>query len=99
MSPTPDLNPPATCRAAVVVGPVRPLGIRAVPVPRPGAGEAVVRVECCTICGSDLHTLTGARTEPAPSILGHEILGVVHAVGDPAPLDLEGHPLGPGQRI
>lgn len=73
--------------------------MRTFAVPVLDAGEALVRVECCTICGSDLHTVTGARTEKAPSILGHEILGMVAAVGDPAPRDLEGQPLRPGDRI
>lgn len=69
------------------------------PLPRPGAGEALVRVECCTICGSDLHTITGARIEAVPSILGHEVLGFVEIVGDPPPCGIDGNPLCPGDRI
>ena len=58
-----------------------------------------MRVECCTICGSDLHTVTGAREEVAPSILGHEILGTVVRVGDTPPSCLDGRPLQPGDRV
>lgn len=45
------------------------------------AGERLVRVTACTICGSDLHTLAGRRTAPAPSILGHEAVGIEVATG------------------
>ena len=68
-------------------------------MPAPGPGEARARVECCTVCGSDLHTIRGARTEPAPSILGHEIIGVIDSTGDPAPCDIDGQPLQPGDRV
>lgn len=88
-----------TCRAGVFLGAGRPLELREFPLPVLEAGEALVRVECCTICGSDLHTVTGARTEAVPSILGHEVLGVVDAVGEPAPCDLAGAPLRRGDRI
>lgn len=81
------------------VGAGRPLELRRFTLPELEAGEALVRLECCTICGSDLHTVGGARNEPAPSVLGHEALGVVDAVGRPAPCDLQGRPLQPGDRI
>src|SRR5262245_26607630 len=89
----------STCQAAVFVGSGRPLEIRTFPLPTAGAGEALVRVECCTICGSDLHTVSGARTEATPSILGHEIVGIVESIGDPPPCDLVGSPLLKGDRI
>jgi putative phosphonate catabolism associated alcohol dehydrogenase len=41
------------------------------------AGEVLVRVSLATICGSDLHTLDGRRSAPAPCVLGHEAVGVV----------------------
>lgn len=55
--------------------------VRDVPVPALGAGELLVRVRLATICGSDLHTVTGRRTAACPSVLGHEAVGVVEAVG------------------
>lgn len=90
---------PDTCQAAVFVGAGQPLELRRLSLPELRENEALVRVECCTICGSDLHTITGARTERTPSILGHEILGVVEQVGSPAPAEIEGQPLRPGDRI
>jgi threonine 3-dehydrogenase len=88
-----------TCRASVFLGPGRRMEMREFPVPHPGAREALVRVECCTICGSDVHTFQGARTEPTPSILGHEVVGVVEETGDPPPEDLDGHLLRAGDRV
>lgn len=90
---------PATCTAALFQGPGRPLELTQIPLPTPVAGEILVQVECCTLCGSDLHTFAGKRTEPSPSILGHEILGRVVSCGESAPADLTGAPLSPGDRI
>lgn len=87
------------CRAAVFTAPDQPLELRDFEVRTPKAGEAVVRVECCTVCGSDLHTITGKRAEPTPTILGHEILGRVESVGEPPLADLTGEPLSAGDRI
>ena len=51
-------------------------------LPSPGPGETLVRLTAATICGSDLHTISGTRLEPgAPLVLGHEGVGVVVAVG------------------
>ncbi len=47
----------------------------------PGPGEALVRMSLATVCGSDLHTHTGRRSAHLPSVLGHEGVGVVLAVG------------------
>ena len=41
------------------------------------AGEVLVAIELATICGSDLHTISGQRQEPTPCILGHEAVGRV----------------------
>jgi len=50
------------------------------PVPSPGPGEALVRVEACGVCGSD--ALQWYVERKAPAVLGHEPAGVVVAVGD-----------------
>lgn len=68
-------------------------------LPSLAAGEALVRVECCTVCGSDLHTITGKRVEPTPTILGHEICGRVAALANPGLCDLDGVPLRIGDRV
>ncbi|HEY8483452.1 MAG TPA: alcohol dehydrogenase catalytic domain-containing protein [Longimicrobiales bacterium] len=50
------------------------------PVPRPGPGEALVRVVVCGVCGSD--ALPWYVAQKAPAVLGHEPAGVVVAVGE-----------------
>lgn len=85
--------------AAVFVGTGRPMELRRFPTPVPAAGEAVLRIECCTLCGSDMHTIAGKRKEPTPSILGHEILGVIESVGSPRPCDVDGVELKVGDRV
>lgn len=47
----------------------------------PGPGRVLVRVDLATVCGSDLHTVSGRRPGPAPSVLGHEQVGTVLALG------------------
>jgi len=62
----------------------RPLAAARVPVPRPGAGEALVRVSACGVCHTDLHTVEGELELPRlPLIPGHQAAGVVVAVGTP----------------
>ena len=59
-----------------------------------------VRVSCCTVCGSDVHAWTGRRPPSfLPSIIGHEICGVVDALGERPPACFGGEPLGEGDRI
>lgn len=48
----------ATMKALVFRGPNQ-IGVEQVPIPRPGVGEAVIRVTLTTICGTDLHILKG----------------------------------------
>jgi 2-desacetyl-2-hydroxyethyl bacteriochlorophyllide A dehydrogenase len=62
-------------RAAYCTAPRR-IELRDVPDPTPAAGEVLVRVAACGICGSDLHYFTGAAPPPAVC-LGHEIVGRV----------------------
>ena len=51
-------------------------------VPDPGAGEALVRVQACGVCHTDLHYREGAINDEFPFLLGHEAAGVVESVGD-----------------
>ncbi|WP_280420979.1 zinc-binding dehydrogenase [Nocardia carnea] len=55
--------------------------VRELELPAPGPGELLVRVDLATVCGSDLHTVSGRRSAPSPSILGHEAVGRVVAAG------------------
>ncbi|MEM7475979.1 MAG: zinc-binding dehydrogenase [Planctomycetota bacterium] len=67
---------PRDSKAAVFQGPGR-LELQELPIPELQPGEALVKIDCSTLCGSDLHTFTGRRNEPTPSILGHEAIGRV----------------------
>jgi (R,R)-butanediol dehydrogenase/meso-butanediol dehydrogenase/diacetyl reductase len=58
----------------------KPLDIVDVPDPTPGAGELVLRVSGCGVCGSDLH-VSSERFLPGGAIMGHEFAGVVEAIG------------------
>ena len=69
----------ATMQAAVYRG-VDDVRIETVPVPEIGAGEVLVRVHSCGICGTDLKKIhTGSHA--APRIFGHETVGTIAAVG------------------
>ena len=72
----------------------RPLVAEQRPDPVPGPGEIRVRVEACAVCRTDLHVVDGDLTEPRlPLIPGHEIVGIVEAVGDGVTA------LAPGRRV
>ncbi|MDP9005628.1 MAG: S-(hydroxymethyl)mycothiol dehydrogenase [Actinomycetota bacterium] len=59
-----------------------PVSVETVHVPDPGPGEAVVRIQACGVCHTDLHYREGAITDGFPFLLGHEAAGTVEAVGD-----------------
>src|SRR5581483_6449568 len=59
-----------------------PVALTTVLVPDPGEGEALVRVQACGVCHTDLHYREGAINDDFPFLLGHEAAGVVEAVGD-----------------
>jgi L-iditol 2-dehydrogenase len=82
---------PATMLAAVYRG-VNDVRVETVPVPAIAAGELLVRVHTCGVCGTDLKKIaTGSHS--APRIFGHETSGVVAAVGQGVP-DFQ-----PGDRV
>lgn len=89
-----------TCLAAVYRGVPNQIELCHLEVPAPRAGEIVVRTEACTICGSDLHTFSGRRSTPVPTILGHEMVGRITGFGQGAPReDIAGKPLCAGDRV
>jgi S-(hydroxymethyl)mycothiol dehydrogenase len=59
-----------------------PVTVEDIVVPDPGPGEAVVRVEACGVCHTDLHYREGAINDEFPFLLGHEAAGVVEVLGD-----------------
>src|SRR5215469_5421484 len=58
-----------------------PVELTTVIVPEPGPGEALVNVQACGVCHTDLHYKEGGIGEDFPYLLGHEAAGVVEAVG------------------
>jgi S-(hydroxymethyl)mycothiol dehydrogenase len=58
-----------------------PVSIETIEVPDPGPGEALVKVQACGVCHTDLHYREGAINDDFPFLLGHEAAGVVEAVG------------------
>src|SRR6202521_5555606 len=58
-----------------------PVELATVLVPDPGPGEALVKVQACGVCHTDLHYREGGIGEDFPYLLGHEAAGVVEAVG------------------
>jgi len=59
----------------------KPVELTTVLVPDPGPGEALVRVQACGVCHTDLHYREGGITDEFPFLLGHEAAGVVESVG------------------
>ncbi len=59
-----------------------PVEVVTVLVPDPGPGEALVKVQACGVCHTDLHYKLGGIGDSYPYLLGHEAAGVVEAVGD-----------------
>ncbi|WP_431032110.1 S-(hydroxymethyl)mycothiol dehydrogenase [Streptomyces sp. P6-2-1] len=58
-----------------------PVEIATITVPDPGPGEAVVRVQACGVCHTDLHYREGGVNDEFPFLLGHEASGIVESVG------------------
>jgi S-(hydroxymethyl)glutathione dehydrogenase/alcohol dehydrogenase len=70
-------------RAAVLEEFGRPLVVQEVELAGPRAGEALVRLEACGVCHTDLYTASGADPSGyVPTVLGHEGAGIVEAIGD-----------------
>jgi S-(hydroxymethyl)mycothiol dehydrogenase len=59
-----------------------PVSVQTVVVPGPAPGEAVVRVQACGVCHTDLHYREGSINDEFPFLLGHEAAGIVERVGD-----------------
>ena len=57
-----------------------PVQVETILVPDPGPGEALVRIQACGVCHTDLHYREGAITNDFPFLLGHEACGIVEQV-------------------
>src|SRR3954454_14060334 len=69
-------------KGVVARGKGAPVSIETIVVPDPGPGEAVVDVQACGVCHTDLHYREGGINDDFPFLLGHEAAGVVSAVGE-----------------
>ncbi|WP_407345506.1 S-(hydroxymethyl)mycothiol dehydrogenase [Pengzhenrongella phosphoraccumulans] len=72
---------PSIVRGVIARAKGAPVEIVDVVVPDPGPGEAVVVIEACGVCHTDLHYREGGIGDGFPYLLGHEAAGVVEAVG------------------
>ncbi|OBI40837.1 zinc-binding dehydrogenase [Mycobacterium sp. E796] len=91
-------------RIARFNAPGQPFEIESVSLPEVGAGEILIKVTRTNICGSDLHAwhgtfATGGLGGQLPTVLGHEMVGSVEALGDNVTADSNGRPLAPGTRV
>ncbi len=59
-----------------------PVTMETINVPDPGPGEAVVAIQACGVCHTDLHYREGGINDDFPFLLGHEAAGEVEAVGE-----------------
>ena len=78
-----------TMRALVFRGP-NEISLERVPIPRPGVGEAVIRVTLTTICGTDVHILKGEYPVAKGLTIGHEPVGIIEKLGSAVVGDQEG---------
>ena len=70
-------------KAMVLHSPQQPLRATEVATPRPGPGEVLAQVRACAVCRTDLHVIDGELPKPKlPLVPGHEIIGIVTAMGD-----------------
>ena len=69
-------------RGVIAPGEREPVRVETIRVPDPGPGEAVVQVQACGVCHTDLHYKQGGISDDYPFLLGHEAAGVVEAVGE-----------------
>ena len=72
---------PQTVRGVVARVKDEPVTLEEVAIPDPGPGEAVVAVQACGVCHTDLHYREGGINDEFPFLLGHEAAGVVESVG------------------
>ncbi|MDT7549829.1 MAG: S-(hydroxymethyl)mycothiol dehydrogenase, partial [Actinomycetota bacterium] len=73
---------PQQVRGVVARSKGAPVTVETIIVPDPGPGEAVVRVQACGVCHTDLHYREGGISDDFPFLLGHEAAGRVEEVGD-----------------
>ena len=73
---------PSTVKGVIARSKGAPVEVVDIVVPDPGPGEAVVDIQACGVCHTDLHYREGGINDEFPFLLGHEAAGVVEAVGE-----------------
>ncbi|WP_300016422.1 S-(hydroxymethyl)mycothiol dehydrogenase [Pseudonocardia sp.] len=73
---------PQNVRGVVAMKKGEPVSVETVIVPDPGPGEAVVQIQACGVCHTDLHYREGGINDEFPFLLGHEAAGIVESVGE-----------------
>ncbi|MGM7671546.1 alcohol dehydrogenase catalytic domain-containing protein [Microbacterium sp. A93] len=91
------LRPAATAMVWIGVG--QEHETVAVPGVALGRGDVLVAIELSTVCGSDVHTVQGHRSAPAPLVLGHESVGRVIALGEDGAIAADDSALRIGDRV
>ncbi len=69
-------------KAVVARAKGEPVTVETIVVPDPGPGEAVVKIQACGVCHTDLHYREGGINDEFPFLLGHEAAGLVESVGE-----------------
>jgi S-(hydroxymethyl)mycothiol dehydrogenase len=59
-----------------------PVSLEDIVIPDPGPGEAVVAIQACGVCHTDLHYREGGINDEFPFLLGHEAAGIVESIGE-----------------
>ncbi|MEO1062664.1 MAG: S-(hydroxymethyl)mycothiol dehydrogenase [Actinomycetota bacterium] len=73
---------PQTVRGVVSHSVGAPVTVEEITIPDPGPGEAVVAIQACGVCHTDLHYREGGINDEFPFLLGHEAAGLVESVGE-----------------
>ncbi len=71
-----------TVKGVIARSKQQPVEVTEIVIPDPGPGEAVVKIQACGVCHTDLHYREGGINDEFPFLLGHEAAGVVESVGE-----------------
>jgi len=73
---------PQEVRGVIARAKGEPVSVETIVIPDPGPGEAVVAIQACGVCHTDLHYREGGINDEFPFLLGHEAAGLVESVGE-----------------
>ena len=73
---------PQEVRGVIARAKGEPVSVETIVIPDPGPGEAVVAIQACGVCHTDLHYREGGINDEFPFLLGHEAAGIVESVGE-----------------